>query len=289
MMEDDKTTVKQKSKVAFRPEITAGPMAAVDLAKLAPPEQEEPKIESGIDLAGKPKIIMAVGRGKTGKTTLLRWVTEMALQRGTDLLLADIDPSNASFSQYFNDVHRPKIDEAAGVTAWLGKLLDYCVAQKQSAVIDLGGGDTTLRSLATEMPGLAESIEAAGLAPVMFYMAGTQPEDLTPALTLEKRGFSVKAQAVVFNEFAAPPGVNREEAFARVGMSAGCQKLRDKSITLWMPKLFSAEVIEARQCGFLAARDQRLDPPLGLLDSTRTRAWLDHMNRRFAGVASWIP
>ena len=30
----------------------------------------------GTDLSGRAKIVVVIGRGKTGKTTLLRWMTE---------------------------------------------------------------------------------------------------------------------------------------------------------------------------------------------------------------------
>jgi hypothetical protein len=109
-----------------------------------------------------------------------------------------------------------RIHSPAGVAAWLQELIEYCINERQSALIDLGGGDTTLRSLAAEMPGLATHIEAAGMAPVMFHLTGPQPEDLLPALTLAARGFTPMAQALVFNEYAIEPGSNRERAFARL-------------------------------------------------------------------------
>ena len=170
----------------------------------------EPEIERGIDLTGRAKIIFAAGRGKTGKTTLLRWLTETSILNGGAPILADVDPSNATFSAYFADVARPDTDNPAGVGAWLQELIEYCIAERQSALIDLGGGDTTLRSLAAEMPGLAAHIEAAGMAPVIFHLTGRQPEDLLPALTVAARGFTPKAQALVFNEYAIKPGSTRE-------------------------------------------------------------------------------
>ena len=159
----------------YRPNMTkfTGPRA--DVVSLAPPQEAEPEIGQGIDLAGQAKIIFAAGRGKTGKTTLLRWLTETSIRNGGAPILADVDPSNATFSAYFADVARPETDNPSGVTAWLQELIEYCINERQSALVDLGGGDTTLRSLAAEMPGLAAHIEAAGMAPVMFHLTGTQP------------------------------------------------------------------------------------------------------------------
>jgi hypothetical protein len=287
-MTDNAAPSSRKPKPPFKPGAVAATTAA-SLAKLGPPIQDAPPVEQGIDLSGKPKIVFAAGRGKTGKTTLLRWWQEVSIRRGGDAVLADVDPTNATFSQYFEGVQRPEVEDAAGVTAWLSDLIDHCITGHSSAVIDLGGGDTTLRALATEMPGLASEIEAAGLAPVMLYLIGTQPEDLTPAVTLAARGFQPKAQALVFNEFAIPPGQTRAQALQRLKLAPEYPELLDSSIALWMPKLNAANAVESRTAGFYAARDNAVDPPVGLLDRTRIRAWLDQMERRFAGVASWIP
>lgn len=261
----------------------------VDFGELAPQTEPEPAIGQGVDLAGKTKIVFAAGRGKTGKTTLLRWIAETSFQRGSTPILADIDPSNASFSRYFNNVARPETDNPAGVARWLQQLIEHCVTERQSAIVDLGGGDTTLRTLATEMPGLAHAMEGSGVAPVMLYLLGTQTEDLTPAITLSGRGFAPKAQALVLNEVAIDVGTTRAEAFGRLTKLPGFIDLAKTSVPVWMPRLFSAEAIEARQCRFFDARDGKVTPPLGLFDGARLRTWLDAMDLRLAGISSWIP
>jgi hypothetical protein len=261
----------------------------VDLTALSPQGEAEPTIEHGVDLSGQPKIVLAVGRGKTGKTTLLRWIAEISAQRQGSAILADIDPTNKSFARYFDDVARPETDNPQAVTRWLQELIEHCVNERQSAIVDLGGGDTTLRTLAAEMPGLATQMEVVGVSPVMLYMVGTQPEDLAPAVTLRARGFTAKAQAIVFNEVAIDAGMTRKSAFSRLMASSTFRDLASSSIQVWMPRLHAAEAVESRQCTFMAARDGLSDPPLGLFDGARVRAWLDAMDRRFEGVRTWIP
>ncbi len=280
---------KPKAGAPFTPGSSAFRGREVDLTALAPKQEPEPLIEQGIDLSGKPKIIFAAGRGKTGKTTLLRWIAEKTVQSGSETILADIDPSNASFSQYFEGVVRPETDNPAGVTRWLQQLMEHCVKNRQSAIVDLGGGDTTLRTLASEMPELASQIESSGLAPVMLYMLGTQAEDLIPALTLTSRGFSTKAQALVLNEVAIDPGTTRREAFTRITALPGFAELARSSVQVWMPRLFAAEAVEIRRCLFHDARDGLVSPPLGIFDAARVRAWMDTMDQRFEGIGSWIP
>jgi hypothetical protein len=273
----------------FKPTASPTNVKEVDFAQLAPRTEAEPTIAQGVDLAAKTKIVFAAGRGKTGKTTLLRWIAETSIQRGSTPALADIDPSNACFSRYFNDVGRPETDNPAGVARWLQQFIERRVSEHRSAIVDLGGGDTTLRTLATEMPDLAAAMEGAGVVPVMLYLLGTQAEDLTPAVTLSARGFTPKAQALVLNEAAIDAGITRADAFGRLTGLPGFSALAKTSVLVWMPRLFAAEAIEVRQCRFFDARDGNVTPPLGMFDAARLRVWLDAMDRRCAGIGSWIP
>jgi hypothetical protein len=280
------------------------PVAPFDLSKIADDEPQfdvnpftprhkdadEPPPAQGIDLTGRNKIIFAVGRGKTGKTTLLRWMAETALAAGRPFLMADIDPTNASFASYFEGVSRPDTDDPAGVNRWLQAFIEYAVKHQTTAMIDLGGGDTTLRTLATEMPGFAQQIEEAGLVPVNFYLAGAQPDDLAPIATLAERGFSPRARAVVLNESTAELGLSRQQGFMRVVRNRVLlDQLRSGAINLWMPRLHAAEAVESRRSTFAAARDGRTTPPLGLFDRARVKSWLEAMDRQFQGVQSWMP
>ena len=211
------------------------------------PRQGEgtPPPAEGIDLTGKHKIIFTVGRGKTGKTTLLRWMAETALTRGARFLMADIDPTNASFASYFKGVSRPDTDAPAAVNLWLQGFIEYAVRHQVTAMIDLGGGDTTLRTLAAEMPGFAQQVEDAGLVPVSFFLAGPQPDDLAPLATLVERGFRPRARAIVFNESAAAIGLSRDQAFARIVRNrVVLDQLGDGAISLWMPRLHAADAVE---------------------------------------------
>jgi hypothetical protein len=140
------------------------------------------------------------------------------------------------------------------------------------------------------MPGFAEQIAEAGATPVIFYLAGAQPDDLAPIATLASRGFMPPARAIVFNESSIDPGLSRAEAFVPVLRSAVVlDQLRRGAITLWMPRLYAASAVEGRRALFAAARDGHTTPPLGLFDRSRVRVWLDAMDQAFSGVATWMP
>ena len=168
--------------------------------------------------------------------------------------------------------------------------MEFAIAEKQTAIIDLGGGDTILRTIAGEMPGFDAMIEDAGMAVVMFYLAAPHPEDLTPAATLGALGFKPRARAFVLNEGMALAGQSRDQAFGRVTSSNVYRdETADGALTLWMPRLHAAEAVEARTASFVAARDGQTEPPLGVFNRSRVGHWLKAMDEQFAGVKSWMP
>lgn len=253
-------------------------------------DEKEPIIAQGIDLSGRTKIIFVNGRGKTGKTTFLRWATERAVMANRPLLMADLDPTNASFSSYFEDVARPNTDDPAGVARWMQRFIEYAIENNTSAVLDMGGGDTTLRATADELPGFAAEINAAGAEPVLLSLVGSQPDDLAPISTLSDRGFKPDARAIILNEASKEIGVSRADGFAAILNSPiATSEIEDGALALWMPRFNAAAAIESRRCLFSAARDGITVPPLGVFERSKVRTWLEAMDRRFAGITSWLP
>lgn len=289
--EKKSSAAKPVSPPPFQPGAIRNAVPPADIRPLVVSDQSHAEpVSKGVDLGERPKIILTAGRGKTGKTLFLRWLAEAAVKANRPHLLADIDPTNATFSSYFNAVARPNTFNQTAVRDWLQEFIEYAIAQRSTAIIDLGGGDTILRTIASEMPGFDAMIEDAGLSMVMFYLVGPHPEDLTPAATLSELGFNPRARAIVLNEGVAPLGTPRNQAFARV-LSTDLYKkqIADGAIPLWMPRLFAADAIEARVAGFASARDGQTDPPLGIFDRSRVNTWLCGMDEQFAGINSWMP
>jgi len=246
-----------------------------------------------VDLTGKPKVWLTIGRGKTGKTTLIRFLVEEAMNAGHQVLIADADRTNPTLSSYIESAQRPPEGDESSHSAWLEKLFTFIMAQKVSAYIDLGGGDTTLRRLVSEVRDLVAVLEAAGVAVVAAYLLGPQTDDLSPLATLEAAGFQPAATALVLNEGLIEASLPREEAFARVlRHSAFREAMARGAAALWIPRLLPAGEIEARrvlfgQAAAGAVREGRKQTPLGPFDQGRTRGWLDTMRAEFAPVRSW--
>lgn len=289
--ENKSTDSKSAASAPFRPGVMSTAIPPADIKPLLTNGQaHEAPIAHGVDLGGRPKIILTAGRGKTGKTLFLRWLAESAQKADRPHLLADIDPTNATFSSYFENVSRPDTFNQTAVRDWLQEFIEYAIANRITAIIDLGGGDTVLRTIASEMPGFDTMIDEAGLSMAMFYLVGPHPEDLTPAATLSALGFNPNARAIVLNEGVAPLGTSREQAFARVvATDVYKAQITSGTIPLWMPRLFAADAIEARTASFAAARDGKTNPPLGIFDRSRVNTWLRRMDEQFAGVNSWMP
>jgi hypothetical protein len=289
-MTDSKLDPKKPKPFSDKPEI-APALPSVDVGAFAPKRKDDDIIpETGVDLSEKPKLIFVIGRGKTGKTTFLRWVAETALDRNRPFLMADIDPTNASFSSYFPDVSRPSGHDPVEVRSWVQRFIGYAVENKTTALIDLGGGDTALRSLLSEMPSLLAEVEATGLAVVAYYMCGPQPDDLAPLLTLASHGFAPKTRALIFNEGVADAGISRLQAFTEIVSHPVVQdEAKAGALALWMPRLFAAAAVENSRASFAQARDGDASRPINMFDRARVKSWLITMEQRFSGVASWMP
>jgi hypothetical protein len=252
---------------------------------------------AAVDLAGRPKVWFAIGPGRTGKTTILRWAAELTEQRGGQMIPAAADPQNRSLKGFIDGVAEPPTNDAAAVARWLEQLLRFVMEEKSSALIDLGGGDTSLGKLLAEMPDLAGTLEAEGVAPVAIYTLGPRVDDLASMASFEASGFRPAATAVVLNEGLADPTVPREESFARVLRHSAFRGAMSRgAVQLWMPRLEPsvAQDIEAKRLHFYQARDAiipegRRVSALGPFDRSRVRRWLDQMATEFDPITSWLP
>ena len=250
--------------------------------------------KTGIDLSSRNKVIFFVGRGKTGKTTLIRWLAETALASDGSFLMADMDPTNDTFSKYLDGVARPsEAGDPVLALKWLEALLQHALQSEMSVLIDLGGGDTTLRRLVAQLPDLVTMFETAGFAVVVLYTVGPQEEDLTPLATMQSLGFTPTASAIVLNEGLVEVGDDRAAAFARISRhSVFRAALEQGAIPVWMPKLLPAAQVEIRRLHYrdaAAGHPGQGTSPLGPFDRARVGTWLKAIEGSFADIATWLP
>ena len=276
------------------------PEAAIDVSHLAPRGVGRPAATASqpvIDLTDRPKAVMAIGLGATGKTTLLRWICERALERddGDQLALATVDPVNRELGHYFQAAMAPKTQDPAQITAWLEKLLTWLMTERKSAAVDFGGGDTSLGRLVAEVPDLQTVMEDAGVEPVALYLLSPRSSDLTPLAAMEQTGFKPKATALILNEGRADSTRDRDQEFAQLRKHSTYRAAISRgAVEIWMPRLYAAKAIEDRRLLFHQAMTGetptgRVGQGLGVFDRSRTRHWLAAMDAAFAPIASWLP
>ena len=149
----------------------------------------EATFPSAINLAGRPKVVMAIGAGNTGKTTFLRYIAEKAVEQEANVVFAAVDPENRELADYFAGVQQPPSYDPVAVSKWVEQFLSWVMKNQRSAVIDFGGGDTSLTRLISEVPDIAEMMEGAGVHPVAIYLLSPRLGDLSALGTLEAAGF----------------------------------------------------------------------------------------------------
>jgi hypothetical protein len=274
------------------PEAAVGLPPASDTRPATPPPTR-----SVPDLSGQPKVWFVSGPGRSGKTTLLRYVLEAVHAAGGDVVAAALDPQNRSLAAFIAGVEQPPSSDAAGIAAWLEDLLRFALEERRSALLDLGGGDTSLSRLIADAPDLAGVMAEAGVAPVAIYTIGPRVDDLASLASFEAQGFRPAATALILNEGLAHPSQAREEAFGWVlHHSAFRAAVERGAVPIWLPRLDPAVLteIEAKRLRFAQARDGQ-EPegrpvgPLGPLNRSRVRKWLASMDEALAPIRSWFP
>ena len=257
--------------------------------------ETRPTPTEAIDLSGKPKVLFAIGPGRAGKTMLLRWAIEEMQASGAQAICAAADPQNRSLTRYFDGVAEPPSNDAADVTQWLMELLQFVGEEKTSALIDLGGGDTSLGRLLDQTPDLGSVMEESGVAPVAVYLLGPRVDDLASLASFEAAGFQPPATALVLNEGLThagsvdPFGSIVTHSVYRAAVERGAVELR-------MPKLAPdlAQEIDVKRLSFSQAAagkapEGRRVEPVGPFKRSTVRKWLIAMNEELVPIRSWLP
>ena len=261
------------------------------------PSNDAAPVKSDLDLTGKPRIWFMIGAGNSGKTVEVRWMVGRMAEQGREAILAALDPANRSLATWFDGVEQPPNSDGAQTARWLREFLTFIMTEKtHNAVLDFGGGDTSLIKLIDSAPDIAATLETAGIAPIACYSLTPRLDDLAALDTLENAGFRPKATVLMFNEGRVDSTMSRDEAFARIGRHTAVRSaLARGAVPLWMPRL-EPEVmaeIEGKRLSFQQARDGLLPTdakfaPIGGLERSMVRRWLDRMEQAHAAVPSWL-
>jgi hypothetical protein len=263
---------------------------------ILPAAPAAPPVGSVPDLNGKPKILMAIGAGHSGKTTLLKWCVEQILERESTAKLVAIDPENRDLKNFFQNVYEPVDSDPAGVAIFLKGFFDALVRDQSSGLIDTGGGDTVIGRIVSEMPTIVADLSDAGITMVVAYMFSPRLADLSALATMEGAGFH-PTTALILNEGRVEVGQDPDQAFALLRRQSAYRAALDRgAIELRMPRLPVAKKVEDRRLQFRQAAQGKIPEgrkvaPLGWSDRVSLKAWLARMDDAMAPIvkAGWLP
>ncbi len=246
----------------------------------------------------RPRLVVLVGRGGGGKTTMVRWICERVFAGGRTVVIADGDRTNRTLPLYFDGVLAPPSADDRVVRRWLEAIIDRMIAEGFDVVLDLGGGDMVLKHLAAELD-LQAMLEAAGVDLVVLHLIGPEVESLGYLASVEAPGpsgaplFAPERTVLVLNEGLVSEDLDPAEVFAPIREHKTFRAaLRRNAQTVVMPRLKPAYEVNRRHVLFKDAADGATKdglPPLTPTDRQRVRLWLRAMDAAFAAILAWLP
>jgi len=242
------------------------------------------------DVTGQPKIVFAGGRGKTGKSTFMRWAIERCIERGGEPVIADADRTNQTLMAFFPTAIKPPSAEDDDVRLWLNDLADNQIERRNTAFLDLGGGDLTLKHWARDLD-LAPFLTHHGITPVVFYLLGSDIDDLSYLRDLETV-FAPQRTCLVLNEGMVPSGRSPLSAFNPIIDHPVFESaVKRGALFLRMPKLGCMQEIDRRRLSFADAEAGRVREGQDRIGPTMRQMiaiWRRETEASFGKVSAWI-
>lgn len=250
-------------------------------------------------------IEVALGRGRTGKTTWARWAIERAEMAGRPVKPADGDRNNGTLVSFYPNASRPLAADDVSVTAWLEEVTAGAVDNRgERIVLDMGGGDRAFATV-SEHHGFNEVLPQEGVDLVAWYFLTGGRDDFETLVFMEDLGFRPPRTVIVLNEGLAPQAAAGEDAFAEAMRSKSVRRVIDRGAkVLRMPAAPLKTMVAADNMfiGIHAAahrgvpKDENGNPlpnfkPLDLWRGNELKRWLAAMEEAHlaAGVAGWLP
>lgn len=239
-----------------------------------------------------PRLIVALGRGRTGKTVFLSWLLETA-RRDLPLRIIDADVNNPVLSQRYPEAVVPTgMGEAR--REWLEEQLEAQMAtrdtdERHDILLDLGGGDLLVKHWGAELA-LASTLEQSGIDVIAVHMLGPDKADLAYLEDLETHGiFCPQRTVLLMNSGLIGAGRDPGVEFADVVKSSVVQRVKARGGKLkFMPPLTCMNDMERCEMTFQAAALN--GKGLRLFNRTRLHQWLIRSMPPMASVFSeWAP
>ena len=248
-----------------------------------------------------PKLVIAFGRGGTGKSTVLSEVLYRARNRGRPVIPADFDSQSKTLRSLFPDAVVPVSDEMPDVKEQFMDLLNRMSLERKSAVVDFGGGDQFMREFAKDM-GVVKYCARKDINPVAVYVLSPDIENLRHCLSVFESGhFMPGRMLVILNEGVIREGKTVKGAFDATLRDPGFARMVEAGAkVMLMTKLPIMEAVQGVPDGsgsvvgakdLYAAATGSCDNPLEPVQEFILGEWLEELEakRKKLGVAEWLP
>lgn len=246
----------------------------------------------------QPVLIIAVGRQRVGKTTLLNVMIEMFRAHGAviEIWNADLHNRTHSLSLFHKDAQQPLEGTSHDdQKRWIEERVREMVAHRRDTVLDVGGGSTPLNTLIEEMR-LVEMLEARGIRVVLMYVLGNERADLDYLEQFAEDGmFMPKATLLVFNAGLLTSGRSAKTAFnALMEHPVVVKAARNGAEIAQMPALSCMAAVTDRGMSFADFADGKQaegHPVSSFFDHERVWLWLnrDLPNMFLRIPPEWLP
>jgi hypothetical protein len=242
------------------------------------------------DISGQPRLIVAGGRGKVGKSVSLRIAVERFIDNGGEPIIADADRTNATLRSFYPQAIRPPSAEDGDVRDWLNGLVDDQIAKRQTIFLDLGGGDLSLHAWARDLD-LVAFLQDNGVTPVLLHCLGSDIDDLAYLRDLEG-SFAPAHTAIILNEGMVPSGKAPASAFeATIDHPVFRAAAARGAVTVRLPRLGCMQEVERRRLAFRDMAAGNVQPGQGQISLTMRQMvviWQRQVTATLQPILPWI-
>jgi len=257
------------------------------------------QLASGSDALSErtPVAMMLDGRGRVGKTVVAESLIQFCEERGATLRVwnGDLKNETHSLSTYHPDASRPPTDDAEEKRVWLEERLGEQARERFDTVLDMAGGDPTIRRLASDAQ-LVATMERQGLRPVAVHVLGPERADLDYLKqSMEGELFMPEATLIVCNGGLVQTGRSAKIVFEKVTKHEVVLAALDKGARIiWFPPLLCMSQVTDRGLTFRQVIKGEVKPgqdPLSFFDQARVSIfWEQLFPAALESVPSqWLP
>lgn len=244
-----------------------------------------------------PRLIVLLGRQRTGKTLLAQWYAETTT-RDLPLRILDADQGEQVLSDRLEEaVPSPRADDdrRAWLEAEIEKQVTAAATEPYDVLLDPGGSDPQMKRWGVQLD-MVDMLQSAGVDVVAIHLLGPDVADLAYMKDIEEGNLFCPLRTIVlFNKALVSAGQTPQSAFAEVVksdpvkriMKRGGRVLGRDDKPLSIEPLRDMPFIEANKLKLLDVINRRGAAPLFVV--ARTRTWLNGpMAALRAELGDWI-